>query len=95
MAKGFLTVSLSDAEPTWQGRRGGGPRRAEGSRGSSKEREQCRKGEQCRGRTKSIFRLRYKIDNYTCYIGNRVPSPKHETNQYYSRERAWGTGIHA
>jgi hypothetical protein len=32
MAWGFLTVSLSDAEPTWQGRREGGPRRAEGSR---------------------------------------------------------------
>jgi hypothetical protein len=32
MAWGFLTVSLSDAEPTWQGWREGGPRRAEGSR---------------------------------------------------------------
>jgi hypothetical protein len=90
MARGFLVVSLPDAEPTWQGRRGGGPRRAEGSRGSSKERERNR-----RGRTKSIFRLRYKIDNYTGYIKNCVPSPKHETNQYYSQERAWGTGIHA
>jgi hypothetical protein len=48
MARGFLTVSLSDAEPIWQGGREGGPRRAEGSRGSSKERERNR-----RGRTKS------------------------------------------
>jgi hypothetical protein len=32
MAWGFLTVSLSDTEPTWQGRHEGGPRRAEGSR---------------------------------------------------------------
>jgi hypothetical protein len=90
MARGFLTVSLSDAEPAWQGRREGGPRRAEASRGKPKERGQNR-----RGRTKSIFRLRYRIDNYTCYIGNRVPSPKRETNQYYLRERVWGTGIHA
>jgi hypothetical protein len=27
-------------------------------------------------------------DNYTRYIGNRVLSPKRETNQYYRRERA-------
>jgi hypothetical protein len=33
MARGFLTVSLSDAEPAWQGRREGGPRRAEVSKG--------------------------------------------------------------
>jgi hypothetical protein len=50
--------------------------------------------EPSRREKKSILRLRYKIDNHTCYIGNRVPSPKHETNQYYRRERAWGTGIH-
>jgi hypothetical protein len=32
-ARGFLTVWLSDAEPTWQGRRGEGPRAKE--RGAS------------------------------------------------------------
>jgi hypothetical protein len=67
--RGFLTVSLSDAEPAQQGRREGGLRRAEVSRGKRKERGQNR-----RGRTMSIFRLWYKIDNYTCYIGNRVLS---------------------
>jgi hypothetical protein len=44
--------------------------------------------------TKLIFRLRYKIDNYTCYIGNRAPSPKRETDQHYRLERAGEKGIH-
>jgi hypothetical protein len=47
MARGFLTVSLSDAEPTWQGRREGGPRRAEVSRDVEG------KGTMSQGRTKS------------------------------------------
>jgi hypothetical protein len=69
---GFLTVSLSDTEPTWQGRHKGGLRRAKVSRGKSEEREQNR-----RGRTMSIFRLQYRIASHTGYIGN--PSTKSET----------------
>jgi hypothetical protein len=37
--RGFLVVSLPDAEPTWQGRREGGPRRAEVSKGKSRREE--------------------------------------------------------
>jgi hypothetical protein len=63
MARGFLTVLLSDAEPTWQGWREGGPRRVEGSRGTLKGREQCRNG-----RIKSIFRLQNYVSLVHAYI---------------------------
>jgi hypothetical protein len=82
-ARGFPAVSMLDAEPTWQGRREGGPRRAEVSKG------------EVEGRGKnSIFRLRYRIASHTCYIGNRVPSPKHETDKHHRRERAGEKVIH-
>jgi hypothetical protein len=73
---GFLTVSLSDAGPALARparRETEGEGRAEGRT------EQSRRG------TKSIFRLRYKIDNYTYYIGNRVPSPWNMKAKYYPR----------
>jgi hypothetical protein len=63
MVRGFLTVSLSDAEPAWQGRHEGGLRRAKGSRGTLKGREQCRNG-----RTKSIFRLQNYVSLVHAYI---------------------------
>jgi hypothetical protein len=78
MPKGFLTVSLSDAEPTWQGRRKGGPRARGQPRASSEVTDRA-----SQGGTNSIFRLRYQIASYTGYIGNLAPSPKHETNSYY------------
>jgi hypothetical protein len=74
-ARGFLIVSLSDAEPALArpARRGTeGEGRAEGSEVDGTE--QSRRG------TNSIFRLRYQIASYTGYIGNLAPSPKHETN---------------
>jgi hypothetical protein len=89
-ARGFPAVSLLDVKPALT-RLAQGRLEGEGTRGKLK----VSKGEQIRrGRTSSIFRLWYRIDNYTCYIGNCAPSLKCETNQYYQQEHAWGAGIH-